>query len=106
MKERDPVAVALVGLAVLALVLYAAFHATSLPLVGGGTTYTADFSEAAGLDEGDEVRIAGVKVGEVTFVGLEGDRVKVAFRVRGDDTWIGDRTTAAIAIKTLLGSKY
>ncbi|NEA40577.1 MCE family protein [Streptomyces sp. SID11385] len=105
-KERDPVAVALVGLAVLALVLYAAFHATSLPLVGGGTTYTADFSEAAGLDEGDEVRIAGVKVGEVTFVGLEGDRVKVAFRVRGDDTWIGDRTTAAIAIKTLLGSKY
>ncbi|MGX9920049.1 MCE family protein [Streptomyces sp. NPDC002248] len=105
-KERNPVAVALVGLAALALVLYVAFNATSLPLVGGGTTYSADFSEAAGLDEGDEVRIAGVKVGEVTSVGLEGDRVKVAFRVRGAHTWIGDRTTAAIAIKTLLGSKY
>ncbi|EFL04086.1 MULTISPECIES: MCE family protein [unclassified Streptomyces] len=105
-KERNPVAVALVGLAALALVLYVAFNATNLPLVGGGTTYSADFSEAAGLDEGDEVRIAGVKVGEVTSVGLEGDRVKVAFRVRGPHTWIGDRTTAAIAIKTLLGSKY
>jgi phospholipid/cholesterol/gamma-HCH transport system substrate-binding protein len=105
-KERNPVAVALVGLAVLALVLYAALNARSLPFVGGGTTYSADFSEAAGLDEGDEVRIAGVKVGEVTSVGLDGDRVKVAFRVRGDSTWIGDRTTATIAIKTLLGSKY
>jgi phospholipid/cholesterol/gamma-HCH transport system substrate-binding protein len=103
-KDRDPIAVALVGLVLLALLTVFAYNADSFSLTGGGTTYTADFTEAAGLDEGDEVRVAGVKVGEVTGVALDGDRVKVTFEV--EDAWIGDRTTAAIAIKTLLGDKY
>ncbi|MGY0067095.1 MCE family protein [Streptomyces sp. QTS137] len=102
-KERDPVAVAVAGLLGLALFAALVLNAERLPL-GGGTSYSADFSEAAGLDTGDEVRIAGVKAGRVTGVGLDGDRVKVTFEV--EDAWIGDRTTAAIAIKTLLGDKY
>ncbi|MFI7384985.1 MCE family protein [Streptomyces sp. NPDC049813] len=105
-RERNPVAVAVVGLVVLALIGLAAMNASSLPLVGGGTTYTADFSEAAGLGDDDEVRIAGVKVGTVTGVALDGNKVKVSFEIEDDSTWIGDRTTAAIAIKTLLGEKY
>ncbi|MFF3350765.1 MCE family protein [Streptomyces sp. NPDC002779] len=103
-KDRDPIAVALVGLLLLALLTVFAYNADRFSLTGGGTTYTADFTEAAGLDEGDEVRVAGVKVGEVTGVALDGDRVKITFEV--EDAWIGDRTTAAIAIKTLLGDKY
>ncbi|GGS41832.1 MCE family protein [Streptomyces griseoviridis] len=102
-KERNPVTVALVGLALLALLTVLAYNADRFSLAGG-TTYSADFTESAGLDEGDEVRVAGVKVGEVTGVALDGDRVKVSFEV--EDAWIGDRTTAAIAIKTLLGDKY
>ncbi|GAA2311823.1 MCE family protein [Streptomyces kunmingensis] len=105
-KERNPVAVALVGLVVLALVGLAAVNANSLPVVGGGTAYTADFTEAAGLGDGDEVRVAGVKVGEVTGVALDGNKVKVSFEIEDESTWIGDKTTAAIAIKTLLGEKY
>ncbi|WP_415951552.1 MCE family protein [Streptomyces sp. KLOTTS4A1] len=97
---------ALAGLLALALLLLAAFNASSLPFIGGGTDYTADFSEAAGLGDGDEVRIAGVKVGEVTSVGLDGAKVKVGFRIEEDGIWIGDRTTASIAVKTLLGEKY
>ncbi|MFE6337228.1 MCE family protein [Streptomyces sp. NPDC057798] len=103
-KDRDPIAVALVGLLLLALLTVGAYNADRFSLTGGGTTYTADFTEAAGLDEGDEVRVAGVKVGEVTGVALDGDRVKVTFEV--EDAWIGDRSTAAIAIKTLLGDKF
>ncbi|MGZ3119625.1 MCE family protein [Streptomyces sp. H62] len=103
-KDRNPVTVAIVGLLLLALLTVFAYNADRLSLTGGGTTYTADFTEAAGLDDGDEVRVAGVKVGEVTSVALDGDRVKVTFEV--EDAWIGDRTTAAIAIKTLLGDKY
>ncbi|MGW4349657.1 MCE family protein [Streptomyces sp. NPDC004690] len=103
-KERNPVAVALVGLLLLALLTLLAYNADRLPLIGGGTAYSADFSEAAGLDKGDEVRVAGVKVGKVTGVSLDGDKVKVTFETKG--AWIGDRTTAAIAIKTLLGDKY
>ncbi|MEU3608902.1 MCE family protein [Streptomyces sp. NPDC035033] len=103
-KERNPIAVAVVGLVLLALLAAGAYHAERLPFAGGGASYSADFSEAAGLDTGDEVRIAGVKVGEVTGVSLDGPKVKVTFEV--GDAWVGDRSTAAIAIKTLLGEKY
>ncbi|MFF2778377.1 MCE family protein [Streptomyces sp. NPDC058052] len=103
-RERNPIAVAVVGLLLLGLLAALAYNVERLPLVGDDTTYSADFSEAAGLDAGDEVRVAGVKVGEVTAVTLDGAKVKVVFEV--GDAWVGDRTTAAIAIKTLLGEKY
>ncbi|GAA2106395.1 MCE family protein [Actinomadura alba] len=103
-RERDPVAVGLAGIALLTVIALLAYFSDDLPVIGGGTTYTADFTEAAGLDSGNEVRVAGVKVGKVTEVALDGAHVKVSFRVK--DTWIGDASTAAIAIKTLLGEKY
>lgn len=104
LRERNPVPIALVGLVFLLALALVAYRADELPVIGGGTTYTAHFKEAAGLKSGEEVRVAGVKVGKVTKVGLDGPKVKVTFRVR--DTWVGDRSTAAIMIKTLLGSKY
>ncbi|MFG1806424.1 MCE family protein [Streptomyces sp. NPDC049040] len=104
LRERNPVAVGAVGLLVLALVGLVAYNADALPLIGGGTSYSADFTEAAGLRPGNEVRVAGVKVGKVTGVSLDGAQVKVTFKVR--HTWIGDASTAAIGIKTLLGEKY
>ncbi|MFJ9624195.1 MCE family protein [Streptomyces sp. NPDC101181] len=103
-RERDPVAVGIVGLLVLALLALAAWRSDALPFVGHGTGYSADFTESAGLTEGDEVRIAGVKVGDVTGVSLDGAKVRVDFRV--EDAWIGDSSTVGIAVKTLLGDKY
>ncbi|MDQ2582577.1 MCE family protein [Saccharothrix yanglingensis] len=103
-RERDPVTVGVVSLTVIALLLLAAFHSDDLPVIGGGTTYSAEFSEAAGLVPSNEVRVAGVKVGKVTDVELAGDRVLVSFKVK--DAWVGDRSTATIRIKTLLGQKY
>ena len=77
---------------------------TAAALLGAGARYTAKFTEAAGLKPGNEVRVAGVKVGEVDDVTLDGDRVNVTFRV--ENTWIGDQTQATIQIKTILGQKY
>ena len=105
LRERNPVAVGLVGVVVCALVALTAYDADALPLIGsGGTHYSAYFSEASGLQNGDDVDIAGVKVGQVTSVALDGAQVKVGFRVRG--AWVGDSSTAAIDIRTLLGAKY
>jgi phospholipid/cholesterol/gamma-HCH transport system substrate-binding protein len=104
LRHRNPVLVGAIGLALLVLAGLVAYNADALPVIGGGTSYSADFSEAAGLRPGNEVRVAGVKVGKVTGVSLDGDKVKVTFRVR--HTWIGDASTAAIGIKTLLGEKY
>lgn len=103
-RERNPLAVTLAGLLLMSLAGLGAYRADSLPLVGAGTTYTAEFTESAGLNEGDEVRVAGVKVGEVGSVALDGARVRVAFTV--EDAWVGDRSTVGIALKTLLGAKY
>lgn len=101
--SRHPVLAGVLGLVLAAALALVAFNADNLPIVGGGTTYTADFTEAAGLRTGNEVRVAGVKVGTVTRVALHGGLVRVDFRVK--DTWVGDTSTVAIRIKTLLGDK-
>ena len=104
-RERNPVIVGAVSLAVIAALVLAAFRAEDLPLIGGGDTYYAAFSEAGGLKANDEVRIAGVRVGKVKSVDLDGDHVRVEFLVdRGVD--FGSTTAAAIKVKTLLGAMY
>ncbi|HET9141611.1 MCE family protein [Actinophytocola sp.] len=102
-RERDPVKVGVVGGLLMVAVGLLTFYYEELPVIGGGTSYTAEFGEAAGLKPNDEVRVAGVKVGEVTDVDLDGDHVRVTFRAK--DVWLGDQTVAAIKIKTLLGQK-
>jgi phospholipid/cholesterol/gamma-HCH transport system substrate-binding protein len=101
-EQRNPVRMAVIGLLVIVLIVVVAFNGPRL--FGGGTTYRAEFSEAAGLTSGDLVTIAGVEAGRVGSVELAGDRVLVTFTI--SDAWVGDRTSASIEIKTLLGAKY
>lgn len=89
------------SLAILAAVVLA-FNGKEL--FGGGTNYQAAFTEAAGLKSGDQVEVAGVEVGRVSSVKLDGDHVLVGFKVH--DAWVGDRSDASIQIRTLLGAKY
>jgi phospholipid/cholesterol/gamma-HCH transport system substrate-binding protein len=103
-QKQNPIVIGLVSLAVIAGLLTLAYRADSLPVIGLGPEYKAAFSEAAGLASGNEVRIAGVKVGKVTGVSLEGSHVLVTFRAKDAD--IGDTSSASIQIKTLLGEKY
>lgn len=104
-RERNPIVIGAAGLTVLALLTAAAFNADSLPVIGDGETYSAAFAEAGGLKPGDEVRIAGVKVGKVEEVGLDGDHVKVTFKIKGEPE-LGTSTGASIRVKTILGAKY
>ncbi|MEU2272364.1 MCE family protein [Streptomyces olindensis] len=104
-RDRNPVVIGAAGLTVLALLTLAAFNADSLPMIGGGARYSAAFSEAGGLKPGDEVRIAGVKVGKVEEVDLDGDHVRVTFKVK-NDPGLGTDTGASIRVKTILGAKY
>ena len=104
-RERNPVIVGAISLAVIAGMILVSFKAASLPIIGGGDVYYASFSEAGGLKANDEVRIAGVRVGKVEDVELAGDHVRVAFRVE-DDAEFGQETHAAIKVKTLLGAMF
>lgn len=104
-RERNPVIIGAVSLAVLLALLLAAFRAQDLPLIGGGDTYYASFAEAGGLEVNDEVRIAGVRVGKVDSIELDDGLVKVGFKVESDSGF-GTQTAASIRVKTLLGQMF
>lgn len=101
-RERNPLTMGVVGVLVVAAAVFLAFNLT---IFSGGTGYHAAFTEASGLKPGEEVRIAGVKVGKVSSVGLEGDHVKVDFKVNGGVRF-GSNSRAQIKISTILGSHY
>ena len=103
-RKRNPIIIGAVSIIVLVLLVLASLNIRDLPLIGQGATYTAQFAEAAGLQPDDDVRVAGVRVGTVTQVDLDGNDVVVSFKA--PDTWLGDQTRASIEIKTLLGQKY
>ncbi|GAA1939442.1 MCE family protein [Nocardioides marmoribigeumensis] len=104
-RERNPVTIGAISLAVIAALLVVAFKAGDLPVIGGGDTYYASFSEAGGLKPNDEVRIAGVRVGKVRSVELKGSRVRVKFQV-DNSAQFGKETGAEIKVKTILGSMF
>ena len=105
-SSRNPTPIGAIGLVFIVVLLFAAFNASSLPLIGGGTTYYAMFSTSANLKPDDDVRVAGVKVGAVDSVSIDRKRgvIKVAMLVK--DGWIGNESYARIKLRTLLGSKY
>jgi phospholipid/cholesterol/gamma-HCH transport system substrate-binding protein len=107
-RRRHAVLIGVTGLVVIVGLMVAAFHIEDLPLIGGGTGYAAAFRDASGLAPGNEVRVAGVKVGKVTGVALARDGqqpfVRVDFRV--DGVQLDSDTVATIRIKTVLGQKY
>lgn len=71
----------------------------------GKAHYRAQFVQAAQLQKGGEVTIAGVRVGKVDGVTLAGDHVVVDFTI-DDDVRLGSESRAAIKLTTLLGSRY
>jgi phospholipid/cholesterol/gamma-HCH transport system substrate-binding protein len=103
-QSRNPLPIGLISLVVLLVVLGVAFNIDRFPIVGAGPQYEADFAETGGLATGNSVRVAGVKVGKVTSIGLQGNHVRVLFRAKGVD--IGNQSTASIQIRSLLGDKY
>lgn len=99
--SRRPIPIAIIGLVALLVITLLAFSYKSL--FGGGTTYSAEFAESAGLTADDLVTIAGVEAGRVQSVELAGDRVLVTFNVA--EAFVGDLSSASIEVRTILGAK-
>lgn len=77
---------------------------------GDQVVYRAQFSDVAGLVEGDEVRIAGVRVGQIVGIGLaEGETdepvAEVEFEVSGDVP-LPASVEALIRYRNLVGQRY
>lgn len=101
-RERDPLRMGVLGMTTVVSLVVVTFNLTRFE---GGTTYAAAFTEAGGLKPKEDVRIAGVKIGQVKSVRLEGDHVKVAFAV-DPAVHFGTRSRVQIKLSTLLGSHY
>lgn len=67
--------------------------------------YTARFLQAAALQPGNPITVAGIPVGEVSSMELKGDYVEAGLKVR-DDVALGEDSRASIKITTILGSRY
>ncbi|MEO5852977.1 MAG: MlaD family protein [Nocardioides sp.] len=73
---------------------------------GGSRDYKAVFADATGVTKGDDVRVAGVKVGTVKGIEIvERTRALVSFSV-ADETSISGATNALIRYRNLVGQRY
>ncbi|MBD8607273.1 MCE family protein [Aeromicrobium sp. CFBP 8757] len=104
-RERNPVIIGLIGLTIIAAMMLGAFRADRLPIIGSGDVYHAEFAEIGSLKTGNEVRVAGVSVGKVQDIALDGNKVRVTFKI-DKGTRFGPQTGADIRIRTLLGAEF
>ena len=73
---------------------------------GATNTYKAEFVDATGVVNGDDIRVAGVKVGTVQDIEIvENTRALVTFTV-DEDTRIDGATHATIRFRNLIGQRY
>ncbi len=105
LKYRNPrlARVGFLGVVLALLVVAVGLQPEQLLSWANGIRYYAEFAEAGGLSEGNDVKVSGVKVGSVTDVSL-GDRGAVVTFVV-DDVRLGDQSTAHIRTGTLLGAR-
>jgi phospholipid/cholesterol/gamma-HCH transport system substrate-binding protein len=99
----------LIGLSlfmVVAVALTWLVYATLRRDVAGETIpYAAVFTDVFGLREGDDVRMAGVRVGRVESIELQGDKAKVSFLVQSDQRVLGT-TVASVTYQNIVGQRY
>lgn len=103
-RERNKFSLGLIVVVSLVVSLGVVFNIDAI--VGSfGRKYQVVLPEAAGLKQGDPVRVSGLKVGRVGDVRLGGDGVLVEFAVTDTDIELGSRTSAAVSVETVLGDK-
>ncbi len=95
-----------IGLVLVALLVVGVQRLDALLALGGDRgQVTAYFIDSSGLAEGDRVEVAGIAVGSVTEVAIDGARIRVVAEL-DQEVSLGADTAAAIKVGNLLGSKY
>src|SRR6476620_2980395 len=93
----------LLGVVVLLIALGVGQSFASVPMLFATPTYYAQFSDTGGVNTGDKVRIAGVDVGRVRSMKIDGDKVVIGYSLGG--TQIGTDSRASIRTDTILGRR-
>lgn len=106
MKMRK-VAIGLAAFLVITAVMSYLVYATLERSVTGKTTnYVAEFTDVFGLRDGDDVRMAGVRVGRVQKIDLiDQNRARVEFALQDEQKILGN-TEASILYQNIVGQRY
>jgi phospholipid/cholesterol/gamma-HCH transport system substrate-binding protein len=93
-----------ITLVVTLLVMASAFNLQKFPGFKGDS-YQAVFTDASGLRTGNIVEVAGIRVGRVDNLEIDGNRVIVDFEI-DHGVKFGTQTGASIEVLNLLGEKF
>ncbi|MDQ3951906.1 MAG: MCE family protein [Actinomycetota bacterium] len=104
-RERRAWLVGLTCIVLIAAGVTAAFSINRFQGLRGVYSLSADLTDAAGLQPGNEVRVAGVKVGTVKGVELRPGAARVEMELQ-DDVRIPLESELEVKLKTLLGQKF
>lgn len=104
-RERRAWLVGITCMVLIAAGVAGAFSINRLQGLRGVYTLSADVRDAAGLQPGNEVRVAGVKVGTVKRVELAPEAARVEMEIQ-DDVRIPVESSLEVKLKTLLGQKF
>ncbi|MGB3696144.1 MAG: MCE family protein [Gordonia sp. (in: high G+C Gram-positive bacteria)] len=92
--------------AVVALLMtYLIWSTLERSVTGSTSVFSTQFNDVSGLAVGDDVRMAGVRVGRVESISLVGGHAEVDFQVQ-DDQRVYANTRAAIRYQNLIGQRY
>lgn len=106
-RDRNPYVVGIVSVLLIGAATGFAFMVGLLNLLEKAYPMEGVFSDASGLRSGDDVKLAGVKVGRVTDIEVDrpSGNVRVSWVV-DQGVEIGDEAGAEIALASLLGAKH
>jgi len=94
---------AILGIIALAILSLSLGKVAILPTPG--YTLYALFDNISGLKTSDQVQLAGVQIGKVVTIGLQGERAKIAMRIN-EGVQIDSDAIAAIKTSGIIGDKY
>lgn len=103
--ERRSWLVGLISMILIAAGVLLAFSVNRFDSLRGVYQLSADLKDAAGLQPGNEVRVAGVKVGNVKEIELTSDAARIRMEIQ-DNIEIPLETRLEVKLKTLLGQKF
>src|SRR3984957_4282267 len=95
--------IGLMGILVMLLVIGVGQSFTSVPMIFAKPSYYGQFTDSGGLSTGDKVRIAGMDVGKIEGLEIDGDHVVMKVSIRTNR--IGTEGRLPIRTATILGKK-
>lgn len=105
MKLRGPAIGLAIFMAISVVVTWLVYATLQRDVSGKTASYSAMFTDVYGLRESDDVRMAGVRVGRVEKIELQGKLAKVDFIVQTDQK-LYHNTLASVTYQNIIGQRY